>query len=547
MRVSFYVHASGNGPDMSEFEYHPWRYRSLASEGERERQRMFQASLLERGEVEIGADVYLAEGASYDGKFAIGERSFVAIGSQIGMDVEIGADSTVNAYAVVRGFIRIGNQVRIGGQAHILGFNHNFDDMDQPIHKQGINRKGITIEDDVWIGSGAIVLDGVTIGAHSIVAAGAVVTKDVAEYSVVGGNPAKVIRDRRNKSKPSSLVTKVREFGVQVGDEYREVIARYVDEVDGSAAYVDPQAGGPTVRAWCDAVEIAAMFGDVPDLLPKDELIVKLQGFQDAETGLLPDPWKDPRNIIGSLAGYHLLAVGYALECLDGTFKYPIHAVNDLEESALYAELSARPWTTNAWGAGAWIDHYGTGVYFNRRYFEGMRGPEMVFGWLLTNANRATGMWGTPTPEQGWLQPVNGFYRLTRGTYAQFGMPLPYPETSIDTILTHTRQYGEFVERDRTACNLLDIVHPLWLCRQQTNHRDDEIISLMQRQLERTLTQWQAGQGFAFSEQHEPGLQGTEMWLSIVYLMADILGVAGELGYAPQGVHRLQPALQLGG
>jgi len=76
----------------------------------------------------------------------------------------------------------------------ILSSNHEFKDRSTPMIIQGQRVEDpVIVCDDVWIGTRAIILPGVTIGSHSIVAAGAVVTKDVAEYSIVGGNPARVI------------------------------------------------------------------------------------------------------------------------------------------------------------------------------------------------------------------------------------------------------------------------------------------------------------------------------------------------------------------
>ena len=68
------------------------------------------------------------------------------------------------------------------------------------ILSQGVTTSPIVIEDDVWIGGNAVITAGVHIGRHSVVAAGAVVTKDVPEYSLVAGVPAKVIRDLRNNA-----------------------------------------------------------------------------------------------------------------------------------------------------------------------------------------------------------------------------------------------------------------------------------------------------------------------------------------------------------
>jgi acetyltransferase-like isoleucine patch superfamily enzyme len=76
----------------------------------------------------------------------------------------------------------------------LLAVNHIFEDSGRPFVDQGITAQGITIEDDVWIGSGAVVTDGVTIGTGAVVAAGSVVTHNVAAQTVVAGSPAREIR-----------------------------------------------------------------------------------------------------------------------------------------------------------------------------------------------------------------------------------------------------------------------------------------------------------------------------------------------------------------
>src|SRR5699024_6569850 len=82
----------------------------------------------------------------------------------------------------------------------ILAFNHTIDDPEMEVFRQPITARGVTIGDDVWIGSHVVILDGVHIGSKAVVAAGAVVTKDVPHGMVVGGNPARVIRARVGKS-----------------------------------------------------------------------------------------------------------------------------------------------------------------------------------------------------------------------------------------------------------------------------------------------------------------------------------------------------------
>lgn len=81
----------------------------------------------------------------------------------------------------------------------IYGFNHGIDSLDIPIRAQAHTSKGVEIGSDVWIGTHAVILDGCNIGDHSVIAAGAVVTKSFPEYSIIGGNPARLIRDRREQ------------------------------------------------------------------------------------------------------------------------------------------------------------------------------------------------------------------------------------------------------------------------------------------------------------------------------------------------------------
>lgn len=93
---------------------------------------------------------------------------------------------------------KIGNDVLFASFVSLVGGDHQIDHIKGPIRKSGRdNLKTITIEDDVWIGHGAILLHGVTIGKGAVVAAGSVVTKDVEKNAIVGGNPAKLIRYRK--------------------------------------------------------------------------------------------------------------------------------------------------------------------------------------------------------------------------------------------------------------------------------------------------------------------------------------------------------------
>jgi acetyltransferase-like isoleucine patch superfamily enzyme len=94
--------------------------------------------------------------------------------------------------------IAIGRDVMIANAVSIRDTDHAFSRSDMPMSKQGVNTSPVVIEDDVWIGHGAVVLRGVTIGKGSIVSAGSVVNRNIAPYSIVGGVPAKLIKLRTN-------------------------------------------------------------------------------------------------------------------------------------------------------------------------------------------------------------------------------------------------------------------------------------------------------------------------------------------------------------
>ncbi len=113
--------------------------------------------------------------------------------------IVVGRDCFIGEANIIRGQggVTIGNDVYTGPLVQILAVNHVYADPNTPIREQGITAQGITIEDDVWLAAGAIVLDGVRIGRGSVIGAGAVVTGDIPPYSVAVGSPAQVVKDRR--------------------------------------------------------------------------------------------------------------------------------------------------------------------------------------------------------------------------------------------------------------------------------------------------------------------------------------------------------------
>lgn len=115
--------------------------------------------------------------------------------------VEIGDNSGIGIRAGLGGKVIIGNDVMMGPDCIIYTQNHAFERLDIPMCQQGVQKeKPVFIEDDVWIGGRVTILPGVRIGHGAIIAAGAVVTKDVPKFAIVGGNPAKVIKYRKSIS-----------------------------------------------------------------------------------------------------------------------------------------------------------------------------------------------------------------------------------------------------------------------------------------------------------------------------------------------------------
>jgi acetyltransferase-like isoleucine patch superfamily enzyme len=129
--------------------------------------------------------------------FSLGDysviESFACINNAVG-DVMIGNHTRIGLHNTIIGPVEIGSHVNLAQGITVTALNHNFDDTQKRIDEQGVSTIPVTIEDDVWIGANAVILPGVTIGNHCVVAAGAVVTKDVPPHSLVAGVPAKVIK-----------------------------------------------------------------------------------------------------------------------------------------------------------------------------------------------------------------------------------------------------------------------------------------------------------------------------------------------------------------
>lgn len=127
-----------------------------------------------------------------------GDNVNVETGACFTPDLKIGNNSGIGIHCELNGPVVIGNDVLMGPEVIVYTQNHKFKDLDLPIRKQGYSEvQPVEIGDDVWLGRRCMVMPGVRIGRGCVVAAGAVVTKDVPPYCVVGGIPARIIKKRQ--------------------------------------------------------------------------------------------------------------------------------------------------------------------------------------------------------------------------------------------------------------------------------------------------------------------------------------------------------------
>jgi acetyltransferase-like isoleucine patch superfamily enzyme len=167
-------------------------------------------------DITLGRGVYIDHGVYLHGApggLEIGEKSWIMTGCRLHVfnyrdiphaGIRIGHHTFLGEGSVVRGQggVVIGDNVLFGPRVMVLAVDHVFTDPDRPIMEQGITAAGIRIEDNCWIGAGAIILDGVTIGRGACIGAGSVVTRSVPARSLAVGAPARVIRDLARDPSP---------------------------------------------------------------------------------------------------------------------------------------------------------------------------------------------------------------------------------------------------------------------------------------------------------------------------------------------------------
>jgi len=141
-----------------------------------------------------------AKGANNRG-IAIGDGVFVGRNTILSckngdITLEDGVNIGFNCEVFSGSSVTIGRNALLAGYCYVIGGGHEFENVDRPVQEQRGVSAGVTIEEDVWLGAGTMVLDGVRIGSQTVVGAGSVVTCDLPPRSVVAGTPARVLRSR---------------------------------------------------------------------------------------------------------------------------------------------------------------------------------------------------------------------------------------------------------------------------------------------------------------------------------------------------------------
>lgn len=188
-------------------EHMPWLYHRAKPEilaWARPWQDEVRSSLASLENVLVDESAFVAESARIFAEphrtIRIGARCSIAADAFLHGPIDLGDEVSINPRVSVdggRGGVRIGEKTRIATGATIFAFDHGLDPA-APIVDQPVRSVGITIGADVWIGANAGITDGVVIGDHAVVGMGAVVTRDVPAWAIVGGVPARILGDRRD-------------------------------------------------------------------------------------------------------------------------------------------------------------------------------------------------------------------------------------------------------------------------------------------------------------------------------------------------------------
>lgn len=145
--------------------------------------RRLELQIGKQGTIRFGRFVWIGDGSKircHEGEVEIGRKTVM------------GQECTISAYQRVR----IGEQCVIADRAMFIDFDHGVVEVERPIRLQGIYKRDVVVGSNVWIGYGACVLRGVSVGDNAVIGTNAVVTKDVPANAIVAGAPARIVRMR---------------------------------------------------------------------------------------------------------------------------------------------------------------------------------------------------------------------------------------------------------------------------------------------------------------------------------------------------------------
>jgi acetyltransferase-like isoleucine patch superfamily enzyme len=183
---------------VDKLEWQPWTLSS--SPLDLMKHQIYYDVLREYANAEIDQKAFISMNAKiFTDSLVLGPKSYISSNCLVRGHIKIGSNTSININCNLSGRIRIGDNTRIGSGTTIAGFNHKFKKKSSLIISQGLSVIGINIGGDCWIGSNSLILDGANIKHGCVIAAGAVVTKnDYPAYSIIAGNPAKVIGFRND-------------------------------------------------------------------------------------------------------------------------------------------------------------------------------------------------------------------------------------------------------------------------------------------------------------------------------------------------------------
>ena len=166
--------------------------------------RLWHRRLWTDGIAFIGPKVVLQIGR--EGRIELGRWSWIGHGSKLRAHeglISIGAKTVMGQECTISAFqhVSIGRECVIADRVMLIDFDHGMVEVDRPVRLQGIYKRDVRVGNNVWIGYGACILRGVTVGDNAVIGTNAVVTRDVPDNAVVGGVPARVIRMREEPSR----------------------------------------------------------------------------------------------------------------------------------------------------------------------------------------------------------------------------------------------------------------------------------------------------------------------------------------------------------